>query len=387
MKTWTRLIAWTSMVLLLTGCWSKMELPQRAFVIAIAIDKGEKDDLELTMQIYKPVSQFGVPSVQDQKSAFINVTLTGTSIFNIIRDNSTVTGRRSQFSHTQIILISEEIAKENLVNFLDFFYRDPEVRLRTDIMIVEGKAREYLKGRSLIENTLGSQIQKQLSFSADIAGNTINGTLLDLAFQLKSESASALLPYMLVDPQFRQSVVRGIAVVKKDKMVGMIEPDKAEYLLMLADRYKYGVIEIPCAREADVKQMDTIEILNVDTTMTPVIHGHSISVRFDVQIDGSIGELVCTSIRDMKDETKFAVRTERYLEEQLENVFKTLQAQKTDALGIGHKLFLRHPAQWKKIKPDWEERYAQIPVDIRVKVTNANSKMSSPTPVLQTGED
>jgi spore germination protein KC len=89
----------------------------------------------------------------------------------------------------------------------------------------------------------------------------------------------------------------------------------------------------------------------------------------------------------MTDEKKFEDKLERYFKEQMESVLNNLQKQKTDALGIGHKLYLRHPSRWKKIKPDWPERYAQIPADIRVKVTISNSKMMNPSPFVQVGED
>jgi spore germination protein KC len=372
---------------MLSGCWSKMELTERAFVLAIAIDKGEKDNLELTVQIYRPVSQFGAPSVKEEKSAFVNVTLEGPSIFSIIRKNTAVTGRRSQFSHTQILIISEEIAKEGLSGILDFFFRDPEIRLNTSVIIAKGKARDYLTGKPLIENTLGSQIEKQLDFSTSVAGMTIKANLLDLAFQLKNESESAMLPYIIRDRKFQQDLTQGIALVKKDKMIGWIEPSKAGYLLMLADQYKYGVVEIPCDRESSNKPVETFEILKVDTKMNPTIKGNAISVRFDVQIVGSIGDLVCTSIQDMMDEMKYVEKTERYVEEQLESVLKTLQKQNVDALGIGHKLFLQHPSQWKKIKPDWSERYSHISFDTKVKVRILNSKMMNPGPFGQTDKN
>jgi|GEM_PF-6685725 len=121
--------------------------------------------------------------------------------------------------------------------------------------------------------------------------------------------------------------------------------------------------------------------------MTPKIQGDDISVAFDVQIQGSIGELSCTTIRDMADEKKYEAKLERYFKEQLESVLNNLKKQKTDALGIGHKLYLRHSSRWKKIKPDWPERYARIPADIRVKVTITNSKIMNPSPFAQVGED
>jgi spore germination protein KC len=374
--------------LILTGCWSKKEMTERAFVIAIAADRGEKGKLELTFQIYKPTSQFGAPSVQDEKSAFINLTVEGSSIFNIVRNNATITGRRSQFSHIQIILFSEEAAQEVLEGLLDFFYREPEMRLSAPVMITKGKARDYLYGDPMIENTIGSQIQKQLNVSAELAGNTVRTTLLELAFQLKNESGSAMMPYLMTEPTFGQRIVQGIALIKKDKMVHWVDSEQAQYLLMLADKYKYGVIEIPCSPHAPESLKETFEVLKVITKMKPAIRdGDEVSVSFDVRIEGSIGELVCTSIRDLEDEQRFVEKLELYVEEQLKSVMNMLQQKGVDGIGIGHRLYQRHPSRWKSIRQEWDDIFPQVPVDIQVTVINESSKMMNPGPFAKTGEE
>jgi spore germination protein KC len=373
--------------LMLTGCWSKLEMTERAFVIAIAADRGEKEKFALTFQIYKPTSQFGAPSVQNEKSAFINLSLEGSSVFNIVRNISTLTGRRSQFSHIQIILISEDAAKEVLEDFLDFFYREPEMSLNAPVMITRGKARDYLFGNPMIENTLGSQIQKQLNFSANLEGKTIRSSLLELAFQLKSESETAMLPYLLTEPTYDQRIVQGIALIKKGKMDHWVDPEKAEYLLMLANKYRYGVLEIPCDPHSSDSRTETIEVFKVSTRMNPELRESSVAVQFDVRVEGGIGELVCTTIRDPQDEKWFIDKLELYMEEQLKSVMNFLQQSGVDGLGIAHRLYLRHPSGWKKIKQEWDDLYPQVPVDIRVRIINGSSKMMNPTPFAKNGEE
>jgi len=56
-------------------------------------------------------------------------------------------------------------------------------------------------------------------------------------------------------------------------------------------------------------------------------------------------------------------------------------------LGIGHKLYLRHPSRWKKIKPEWPERFAGMPIELSVDVHLLNSRMMSPEPFVRVGED
>ena len=374
-----------AVALLLSGCWSQMEMTDRAFVLALAIDKGGEDELEATVQIYKPISQFGPPSGQGQEQSFHNVTLRGTSVSNIIRNTKTVTGRHSQFSHIRLLLISDEVARERLADILDFFYRDPEIRLGMSVMIARGRARDYLVGRPIIENTLGSQLFKQLDFSSKLAGKTLNTTMLDLAFGLKSESESAMLPVITHERQYNQDVVRGIALVKPDRMVGSIPPDMAPYLLLMADRYKYGLLEIPC--RGDNELAETIEVLRSDAKISPRLEGRSPSARIEVRIDASINELACTTIRDMADEAAFAERARQYFKERMESVLGTLRKRKADALGIGNRLYSRHPGLWRKIKSEWPEIYARMPIELDVKVYIRNSKMMKPGPFSRIGDN
>jgi len=386
MKAKACLIAWICAALMLTGCWSKMELTERAFVLALAVDKGKKEPLEVTAQIYRPASQFGAPSVQAETTSFVNVTLEGTSVSGIIRNNKTITGRHSQFSHIQIILISEELIKERLSDILDFFYRDPEVRLGTSVMIARGKARDYLTGEAMIENTLGSQVFKQLNFSADLAGRAVNTTILDLAFQLKSESQSAMLPIIKRERKFKQSIVEGIALAAPEKMLGQIPANKTPFLLLLANKFNYGLLDIPCGPEARGLG-ETIEVLKASSRVTPTLKGDSASARIDVHIEGSTGELVCTSIRSPEDEARYAKKMTQYFKEEMEAVLDMLQKHKADVLGIGHKLYLRHPSRWQKIKKDWPETFARMPIEVNVEVHIVNSKMMSPSPFSKIGEE
>jgi spore germination protein KC len=254
-------------------------------------------------------------------------------------------------------------------------------------MIAKGKARDYLKGDSMIENTVGSQVLKQLKFSADLAGRSVEASLLDIAFQLKSESASAMLPIIARDRKSQKNVVHGVALAHPDKVVGRVVPDRVPFLMILAGKYKYGFVEIPCGGQSSGGQKETIEILKSHSRVTPVLEGDSVSARIDVHIEASVGELVCTTVRDMDDEQVYEQKVEQYLKKQMESVLGTLQKHKADVLGIGHKIYLRHPSRWRKWKPDWPERFARIPIEVTVDVHIQNSKMMSFSPFSRSGEE
>lgn len=50
-----------SMIFLLTGCWDSRELTDIGFVVALAIDKGEKKNIRVTVQIVNPANTSNSP--------------------------------------------------------------------------------------------------------------------------------------------------------------------------------------------------------------------------------------------------------------------------------------------------------------------------------------
>ena len=44
------------LMVLLTGCWNKIELDELGFVMGVALDKGKNGVIELTTQVYRATS-------------------------------------------------------------------------------------------------------------------------------------------------------------------------------------------------------------------------------------------------------------------------------------------------------------------------------------------
>ena len=127
---------------LLTGCWDRAELPEKGFVMGVAIDKQRSGKISLTTQIFKPsqgVSAIGgkaakcsLPQCYDSERIDIP------EPFEIFRINL---GRKAQWSHTRLIIIGEKLARKQEINeILEFFYRDHEPRLTIAHHDREGKS-------------------------------------------------------------------------------------------------------------------------------------------------------------------------------------------------------------------------------------------------------
>ena len=93
-------LLWTLLLLFLTGCWSSKEVEELSLTAGIALDKGkdstiEKEDEEggypkrnLITATYQIVSSQAQSKGNGQQKRYINVSETGDSIHQIVREFS-----------------------------------------------------------------------------------------------------------------------------------------------------------------------------------------------------------------------------------------------------------------------------------------------------------
>ncbi|WP_377888946.1 Ger(x)C family spore germination protein [Alkalihalobacillus sp. R86527] len=368
------LICLVTTSLLLSGCWDHEELPAFGFVQAVAIDLSEDDKgkIDLTTQFIKPSPKIGSAAGGGDK-AFFNIKTTGDSVFEAIRDIATHLGRKAQWSHTRIILISEELAKErNVGEILEFFYRDHEPRLMISIAVMEGKAKDYLENKPFIENTISQQLKEIENSSYQYNSKTIDINLLVFGRELKAETGTSKLPYYKFAPT-GEPIVYGISYLQNGKLTGKLSPTETESLLKLTNETQSGIIEVPCeGSKANLKE--SIEIRDVNTSIKPKLtRDHTANVRVDIKMAGDIGELKCSSIDTTEKINKYNNKVAGVVKKNIEKTLRELQEDKIDLIGIGNQFYRNDPKQWKGIKDQWPDIFSEASFKVSVEMDIGNS--------------
>ncbi|MDF2865745.1 MAG: gerKC4 [Clostridia bacterium] len=118
-------------------------IEQNYFVLAVGIDKANDgvNKFKLTAIGEKFNATSGDTSSTSGKSAEI-VTVDGNTMFETVRNFALFKSKSVFWGHIKYILISEEVAKENILDILDFFIRDHELRFDTTIVIVKDTSAE-----------------------------------------------------------------------------------------------------------------------------------------------------------------------------------------------------------------------------------------------------
>ncbi|AFC30978.1 hypothetical protein PM3016_4202 [Paenibacillus mucilaginosus 3016] len=372
---WMRRISVSfSLLLLLTGCWDQAELPEKGFVMGLAIDENEKGKFLLTAQIFKPVQAVGGKGNQ---MSYLHIMGEDYSIAKAIRDIPSRLGRKMQWSHLRVVIISEALARDKgLSDLMEFFYRDHEPRIIAPVMITQGRASDVLRRKPLIENTLSQQLFEGQRASAAHNAKTLDMNLLLLGKMTRSEVGNSMIPYVFQSEIDGTPVlnIEGAALLKKGTMTGRLDGEKMEGVQMLLNKYGSGMVKIPCGKGEDPMMNESVEVLSLHSSMKPEFSRRPPVIRYAVKVQAAIVELTCSRKAETEDEAKaFADRAGMVIKRKLEGATGYLKKIKFDALGLGNVLYRKDPSLWKQWKPEWDDLFAETSFQFDVEVTLRSS--------------
>jgi spore germination protein KC len=357
---------------LFTGCWNYREINNLSVVAGIAIDRNELNGkYEVTIEIVN------IKKVKDVSNNSEYITLCGDSLFDIIRNMISISSRRLYFAHAKIVIISKELAKDGLSKAIDWYIRDAETR--TDIYLLISKektAKEVLMTKRnenmIVSFDLAKVIQNEKSVST-----APKVDLWDFLAILKQKEANTSLPLVFIDKSGEKEVPRieGMAVIKDDKLIGMIDGDIAKYILFTTDEIKTGILVLGRQTSEPI----SFEIFKNRT---------KVKYKFD---EGKMKAQVFTdtivSIAEYQSNQPFYTNEEKeviekqlanMLEESIYNSINMMQKEyKSDIFGFGITLHKDYPKVWKELPGNWEYNFENLEVEVISKVEIKNSATTS----------
>lgn len=383
MKPFLSSLASFLVLCLITGCWDNNELDEYGYVQAISIDRGEGDFVDITTHFYNPSSKMQSDPATSIAAKGINIRTTGETFFEAMREIPAKFGRKAKWDHMRVIIIEENLARTlNIREVLDFFSRDHEPRGTILPIIAEKSAAAFLDIKPFIEQTIGQQYRKMETTGALYSAKTSNLPLYDLAIQLSSPSKTSAMPYLHKKSLDNKASISGVALIQDGRMVGVLTEKDTETLMMLTDKYKYGVFEFPCMNHEKKKQLynkESLEIINFNSQLVSKVTGENVTVDIHMTIEGTTGELRCSDLKTKQDMERFEQTIKEQIEHQIQHAIRTFKAKKVDVLGIGNQIYRNNPKLWKQLEPIWEDKLAQMQFQTHVQVHVLSTGMNAGT--------
>ncbi|MDD2377600.1 MAG: Ger(x)C family spore germination protein [Bacilli bacterium] len=383
-----KLLISISIVFLVTGCWNYRELNNLALVSAIGID--EKDGLyNVSVQIMDPTQQSG----SNNSSSSIEATpidvhqAQGKTILEALNNIVLEEPKELFFGHTDLVVISDSLAKKGIEDFIDYLLRDRESRKIFPVAIVKNSnAIDIIKLVTPIEVISA----KSISYSLNSV-KKINGTVSDRLFDevlmcMFIEGREATITAIeLVGPKDKgeskdnQStseastsfLVSGSAVLLDDKVVGYLSKEESFAYTFMRGLIESSVLSVPCDKEGNYAGI-TLEKNKTD--IKTIIEDDKPVGEINVDIKAVISEFNCKlNLKKNNNITKIEEATNKEMKKILDTTLSKVQKEyKSDIFGFGEYLYKNNYKIWKKYRKDWNNLFSNMEYKIKVKTTIRN---------------
>ena len=409
-------------LLSLTACYDAHEMDDMLYVVSIGVDKGISDKWRLTIQF--PTMKEGGGQTQsgsggggqsqsgsggDEQSGHSYASIDAPSFFTGIDMLNASLPRKLNFTHTQIIVFSEELAEEGLIGeYIAPLSRSREIRRSAHVFVVKGKAIDFIKENKPVIGTTISKSFQVLTHASENIGFFPHTTLENFYEGLKSPYGQAIAAMASVNdsksfaedgeplgtkfktgggyfagqlPRTGQNKIEvwGTALFNGDKMVGELNGDETRFLLMTRGEFKQGSFTMQ-----DTKEPELIITLDVRASKKPDIEvdckGAKPVIRLKVQLDADL--LAIQSMINYEQPELQLLLEETFkksVEEGITELIKKCQDLNTDVFHFGDyaaKNFLTINAFESY---DWNRHFkeAEVIVDVNFAIRRTGTQIKS----------
>ncbi|MBK1809911.1 Ger(x)C family spore germination protein [Clostridium sp. YIM B02505] len=358
------------LTMLLTGCWDNKDINDLIIVSSMALDKGEHDNLKVTLLCIRPTSQRSFESEKiSQNNDVIIFSSEGGDIMDACNRISRKLSRKLFFSQMENVLMGEYLARENAAEYLDFFPRHPEPPLKTHMFLTKGNASKIFDTDSSLERNIAQEIDKlkSLNLKAEVQ-------LKDFFIALTEDGIDPIIPLLEVTKSDKETTpstasvasITGAGLFNKSKLVDFIDYDTYRGVLYIQNKIKLGSGSVTFPKESGGGKV-TAKVLDSITKITPIIENDELSVKIFIKTKAHLSEnttkldLTKPSVIDEID-TLFENRIKNLAESAID---KAKNTNCSDVFGFGSIVRGEYPKQWEdQYKKDWKTLLPSLKVSV-----------------------
>ena len=379
------LVTITLVMTVTSGCWSRKEIEDLAFVMAMGVDRSPSGNIQMTAQFAKPGAMGGAQDQASQEKPFWVATTEGDTMFEAFRKLGYLSPKRPYLPHNDFYLFGEDIFREfGLKPFLDFIIRDTEPRLSARIGVVRStSAKDFLQAEFEGMPLSSEALRGIMNHLMNAWGTIPDITIREFVDRMESEGiepiamGAELIPLapdveIEGDPTREQikatATLGGAAVFKGDYLVGWLDGFETRGLNWILGKVKNTVVEFPHPGHED--KIVSVGILRATGKFKVEAEGNRVRASIEVNAVGNLG-CVQEPVDLMKEPelwTKLEAGAQSTIEDEISRAVATLQRLGSDAVGFGRYIFRRNPRQWATLRERWDEIFPAIEVSTSVKV-------------------
>jgi spore germination protein KC len=382
------------LVPLLCGCWDRLEIEERANVLAMSIDvegkAAEKQEPEVshlkgsfpapTKTMLRITAQIAIPGRiplgpggtgsssggGEQKPVWV-VSVVGHTLDDAMMNLQQQLADRIFLSHLRVIILSEEYAKRGVENVNEYLRRNPEVRRAAWMLVSKGRASKIMEATPELQRVPALNLMATLDHAVAL-GKFSNGFLGIFWSQTSNLGQQPFLPYIALRSKDNVEIA-GMAYFQDNKVVGVTKPlEIGEYMALegLNPGGYLAAVKVPGTHNS-VMLHTTHRKSKIDVDLK---NGHphaTVRVSYDAELEekptpqfGIDDFYVLRKIEESasRDDTKAMIK-----------FIKDTQKMGSDIFGFGEYVRAKQVKYWDtqvQTKQNWSEIYKNMTVDVTV---------------------
>lgn len=355
------LVALLLMCSLLTGCSSKVEINERAFVSSIYVDKAEKPgEVELTISVPLPNRMAGENTGGGGGGGrpYAVFTKTGSSLTEAAEKLQTDLTRRLSWGHARVVVFGREYAESGIGDTIEWLFREPLFHINSYLFVAPGKAKEITTLMPVTETTPG-EVLREFANQRNLLQTQVRDVLM--AEASNQDFVITLLNMMEEDMISENNEtqywagLQGAAMFKDMKMVGELNLDEARVIAWTRNHLKTAAITIENPKEKASVSLYAIKS-DLKANLSQGKPVFSIHLSAKGQLRSIYPPHKAEEVRRIQQIEK---QLESHINELLLSALHKAQAHEADILMSGYRLEWKYPHVWDKLRSQWAQHYKE----------------------------
>lgn len=229
-----KIIILISLLFTLSGCYDHKELNELAVISGIDINK-EKDEYNITIQVINQKNKND--KSEENKSEFVIYKGTGKSLNMAIKDIINKAPQKLYEPQIQVLLVNENICKENIKDVIDFFIRNNEARNEFYVLISKNNK------TSILEKIYSKKIINILKSNNNYSGIAPLITLNDLIKTYQNKNIEVTLPIIeKINNNTNEIKITSLGIFKNNKLISYLNEQDATVFNLIMNNINNTII-------------------------------------------------------------------------------------------------------------------------------------------------
>lgn len=356
--------------LLLSGCWDRTEVNDLAIITVAGLDLTDDHKLELSVNIYatKPSGGKQMGGMSDSSgggaSDLVVRSATGLNMADAVSQLQQLLPRKIFWGHDEVFIFGERLARQGIVEVMDYLTRHPTPRERANVFVSKGLAKEVLKLQPPIEQSVSDSLREMAK-----SHTGLNITLKELAQMMAGKAKAAVIPWIEIKPkqdgQEAFQFIKGTAILKNGKMIGRMNEQATRGVMWLRNEVKNATVTLA---PEEAKGYVSFFLLRSHTRLIPNIEGDNWSITAKIEtLDDIVENSTDLNLFEPKHTKKLEMALGSDIKKRVHVALTQAQKMNADIFGFADAFYRKYPKEWNRAKDRWDEIFPKVEIQVETK--------------------